>query len=217
MTSTNDLSGLPDLEGLRRLTQALAALDAVLCPEWEYRYYSFDSEWGEDEMMASMRDGEGDHWFALLCPAGAALVGLAHESPDSPSATGCAPDPRLFGSLPAEFHANVLQEPAFNADVATFCIWRLTSDDGWSTGHAAPADGSDDLLEILGGNPETYRQFASEYFEVDVSIDDVRAVYAHAPMTRELASRLNPEIDYDALTTDLAGIGYPLDSQPPDS
>jgi hypothetical protein len=32
-------------------------------------------------MMASMRDGSGDHWFALLCSAGVALHGLAHEAP----------------------------------------------------------------------------------------------------------------------------------------
>ena len=31
-------------------------------------------------MMASMRNGSGDHWFALLMAAGVALHGLAHEA-----------------------------------------------------------------------------------------------------------------------------------------
>jgi hypothetical protein len=75
-----DLSKLPDIPSLRRLTRALAMLDAILSPEWEYRHYSFDAHWAEGETMASMRNGSGDEWFALFCPAGAVLKGLAHES-----------------------------------------------------------------------------------------------------------------------------------------
>ena len=44
--STRDLAGMPDIPALRRLTQSLAVLDAILSPEWENRYYSFDSRWG---------------------------------------------------------------------------------------------------------------------------------------------------------------------------
>jgi hypothetical protein len=41
---------------------------------------SFNSHWADGEMMASMRDGSGDHWFALLCSA-VAFHGLAPEAP----------------------------------------------------------------------------------------------------------------------------------------
>ena len=54
---------LPGIEELRRLTQSLAMLDAIMTAEWEYRFYSFNCRWDTDEMMASMRDGSGDHWF----------------------------------------------------------------------------------------------------------------------------------------------------------
>ncbi len=47
------LAVLPDIEGLRNLTQSLAMLDAIMSPEWEYRYYSFNSKWDDGEMMAS--------------------------------------------------------------------------------------------------------------------------------------------------------------------
>jgi hypothetical protein len=80
MISTRDLSRLPDIPLLRRLTRALSMLDAILSPEWEYRYHSFDSHWAEGETMASMRNGSGDHWFALYSAAGVALHGLAHET-----------------------------------------------------------------------------------------------------------------------------------------
>lgn len=62
--------------------RSLAMLDAILSPEWEYRYYSFNSKWAEGELMGSMRSGCGDYWFALFCSAGVALHGIAHEAPN---------------------------------------------------------------------------------------------------------------------------------------
>jgi hypothetical protein len=53
MISTRDLSKLPDIASFRRLTRALAMLDAILSPEWQYRYYSFNAHWSAGEMMAS--------------------------------------------------------------------------------------------------------------------------------------------------------------------
>ena len=79
--STRDLAGMPDIPAFRRLTQSLAVLDAILSREWEYRYYSFDSRWGPGELMASMRNGQGDHWFALMTDDGVVLHGLHHEAP----------------------------------------------------------------------------------------------------------------------------------------
>ena len=81
MISTRDLTGLPDIRTLRRLTRSLAMLDAVLSPEWEYRYHSFDSHWAPGELMASMRNGQGDDWFSLFTSSGVVLIGLDHEAP----------------------------------------------------------------------------------------------------------------------------------------
>ena len=62
--TTENLDGLPDVARLKRLLQSMAMLDAILMPEWEYRYYSFNALWGEGEMMGSMRDGAGDEFLA---------------------------------------------------------------------------------------------------------------------------------------------------------
>ena len=43
MISTRDLSALPTIETLKKLTQSLAMLDAVIEREWDYRYYSFNA------------------------------------------------------------------------------------------------------------------------------------------------------------------------------
>ena len=211
MISTRDLREFPDIPAFRRLTRALAMLDAILSPEWEYRYYSFDSHWAEGEMMASMRNGSGDRWFALLSSAGVALHGLAHEYP---MFRHDAPRPGIFDSLPSEFHANFLREPAFDTANSTFCIWRRTSDDRWFSGAVQlppgdDPDGSAWLLSMLAGEPRQYVQFAAEYYEREIDIAEVAAVYRHVPLTQALVRRLNPAIDFEALKEDISEIGYP--------
>lgn len=80
MISTRNLSELPDIDTLKRLFQSLAMLDAILSLEWQYRYYSFNAEWDVNEALGSMRNGCGNHLFALFTCAGCFLKGFNHES-----------------------------------------------------------------------------------------------------------------------------------------
>jgi hypothetical protein len=84
MVQKQRLASFPDVESLKRLSQSLAMLDAILSPDWEFRYYSFNSKWNAGEMMASMRNGSGDDYFILFNSSGAIIKGFAHESPMSP-------------------------------------------------------------------------------------------------------------------------------------
>jgi len=209
--STKALHELPSIANLRRLTRSLAMLDAIVSPEWEYRYYSFNAAWAEAEMMASMRNGSGDYWFALFCRAGVALHGLAHEAP---AFRAGAPWPGIFERLPTQFHANFLREPAFTTEHSTFCVWRLHDDDRWACGPVElppgnDPDGSAGLLAILSGRPDQYVELARDYYERDVDVEDVKALYQHQPLSAALVARLNPDVDLDALANDIAEIGYP--------
>lgn len=207
MISTANLQSLPGVDGFRRLTRALATLDAIMSPEWEDRYYSFDSAWGDGETMASMRTGSGDRWAAVLCDAGVALIGLAHEAPTySPG----KPKPWVFANLPEQFHKNARDQPAFDSANTSYCIWCTTDGKQWSSGVVDEQDdGSSEHLSVLDGDPQRYVDFAREYYEVDLDIEDVRAVYNHEPLTNDLIARLNPETSLEVLTEDLAQIGYP--------
>jgi hypothetical protein len=209
--STRDLRELPSIASLRRLTRSLAMLDAILSPEWQYRYYSFNSAWADSEMMASMRNGSGDYWFALFCRAGVALHGLAHEAaafrPGKPLAG-------IFDRLPPQFHENFLREPAFTTEDSTFCVWRLDDQDRWTWGTVdlppgEDPDGSAGLLAILAGRPEQYVEFGSDYYERNIDLDAVTAVYRHQPLDAALIATLNPEAELDELAEDIAEIGYP--------
>ncbi|WP_208458228.1 hypothetical protein [Burkholderia stabilis] len=209
--STRNLNALPDVAGLMRLTQSLAILDAVLSPEWEYRYYSFNQAWADGEMMASMRNGAGDQWFAIFSAAGAALHGVMREAPMFRLGK---PWPAIFSGLPEVFHASLLHEPAFTTHDSTFCIWRLAHEARWSCGpiefpDAGDPDGSARLLGILSARPEQYVEFAADYYERELDPGDVAAVYRHEPLTAALVRRLNPELDVESLADDLAETGYP--------
>nr|WP_145406144.1 hypothetical protein [Paenibacillus xylanexedens] len=48
---------LPDIQECQRMFKAAAMLDAILMPEWQYRYYSYNAHWDVNEQMASLRDG----------------------------------------------------------------------------------------------------------------------------------------------------------------
>jgi hypothetical protein len=217
MISTRDLSQLPDLAGLMKLTKSLAMLDAIMMPEWQYRYYSFNSMWNTGEQMASMTDGSGDEWFCLFSSAGAALKGFDHESEMSPWVND---DHALWkgvlDQVPAVF-TRFLNEPAFSMQDTTFCIWRTNQDSEWRVGKiefpddADDTDGSEGLLSILDGNPETYKEWAEEYYEKPVSLSIVQRIYAHEPLTERLVKALNPKIELDAIRADATQIGYPVD------
>ena len=84
MSAAELAARLPDLDTVREWARALAAVEAVVSPEWESRYFSFDPAWADDEQMASMRNGSGDDWSITFTPAGAYLRAFDHESPLSP-------------------------------------------------------------------------------------------------------------------------------------
>jgi hypothetical protein len=201
---------LPDIETLRKLTQSLAILDAILSPEWESRYYSFNAQWGDKEAMASMRDGEGDHWFIHFTPQGALFKGFAHESAMAKN----TPWPGVLDSVPPVF-AQSLAEPAFMTDDTTFCTWRERGDVEWKQGAVdypdeSDPDGWNSLTELLDGDPIGYQQWAEEYYDLDLDLECIRAIYRFEPLTATLVESLNPEIELGDVVEDAAEIGYPV-------
>ena len=208
--STATPERIPEIETLRRLTKSVAMLDAIICPDWEYRYFSYDSKWGPGEEIASMRDGCGNDWFLLFDHHGAALKGLAHEYP----LDGAAFAERIQQTVPAEF-SSFLKEPAFSMDIASFCIWRRATDSGWTVvtpakGRASPEDdGSADLIDVFDGNPETYRTWAMHYYEREIAAPAVEAIYEHQPLSDQLVASLNEELSLPDVLSDAMQIGYP--------
>jgi hypothetical protein len=215
MISTRNLTGLPTIETLGKLTQSLATLDAILMPEWDNRYYSFNSKWAENEQMASMRNGQGDGWYCGFGLVGVFLKGFDHESEMSPWRTEIPKVwPGVLDAVPDAFKS-FATEPAFSMEDTTFCLWRGIQDAQWNAGKISfPAgddpDGSAWMLAILDGNPNTYKSWAEDYYACPVSLSAVQQIYEHAPLTAELVQELNATIKLAALLADASEIGYPV-------
>ncbi len=210
VSSAKYLKSLPDVESLRRRCQALAALDSILCPEWEYRYFSFNASWAEGESLSSMRNGEGDDWLILFNRHGAIVKGFVLASAMS---EGC-PWPGVVDAVPEDF-SGFVDEPAFAIEKTTFCGWRRHSDYAWSTGSAdLPAgedpDGSGKLLRFLDGDPKTYQAWGEEYYGTRLNPRTIEQVYRHDRLSEFLVRSLNPTAKLRNLHQEIEDIGYPI-------
>jgi hypothetical protein len=198
---------LPAAADLQRLAKALAALDAINSPDWEYRYYSYNAEWSENEQVLEMRDGEGDQMLVLFRPEGCVINGFLHEY-DQPDLK------QVTRGLPAAFDDFMFGEPVASIGT-TFCLW-YTPAHGWQHGIVENEDdGSEELLELFDSQPATYADWANEYYLDDtdrrlIAPDAVAAVYRHEPLTKEKVLAINEETtDWTMLAADLQEIGYP--------
>ena len=212
--STKNLSLMPEISSLKKLLKSLALLDAIMSPEWDLRFYSYKCRWDKNEQMGSMRNGCGDEFFILFTESGCFIKGFDHESAMSSWGTDeQLPWKGLLDGLPSDFTA-AANEPAFSMQNISFCLWWHNAKASWGKGNFEYADcedpdGSEYLLEILDGKPETYQTFAQEYYEVELPVNPIRAIYNHASLTEELVKSLNPKITLSELESDIAEIGYP--------
>jgi hypothetical protein len=107
-----------------------------------------------------------------------------------------------------------LSEPAFIISDTTFCVWRTDQDSVWQRGSIAfPAhpdpDGSQRLLAILDGDPQTYQAHAETNYGHLINLAAVRQVYNHQPLTNALVAALNPDRSFADIAADQEEIGYP--------
>lgn len=209
MISTKNLNFLPDRQKLQTICKAISVLDAILSPEWEYRYYSYNNQWSDDEEFCEMRDGSGDHMLILFRQDGCVINGFAHEyeQPDKGQVT--------FG-LPPIFEEFIFGEPVKTIGT-TFCIW-TTEEKNWQVGQIdRPEDDSEEMLKIFDGNPQTYVDWATAYFEEcyvesGIPLETVEKIYSGETLTKKLVLTIVEELeDWEQLEEDLNEMGYPYD------
>ncbi|WP_141106509.1 hypothetical protein [Hymenobacter gelipurpurascens] len=209
MLSTQNYSALPNRETMQRVCKAVAALDAMLSPEWEYRYHTYNAEWAEGEEVFEMNDGEGDQMLVLFRPEGCVIngFGLGCEEIDKE---------QLTDDLPPHFHEFIFGEPVASIGT-TFCLWTSESGEWQISQNAVAEDASEEMLNVLDGNPQTYQEWAEEYFESEalpakgISPEAIAQVYQGQPLTRELVERISRQVtDWEQLREDLTEIKYPF-------
>jgi len=177
-------------------------LEAIICPEWEYRYYSYQKEWSETEEFCEMRNGQGDQMLMVFSKNGTCINGFAHESEmngwkNIPIEEKKSFVEKLFGSkketkteltqiipkgvvdnLPKVFNDFIFGEPVKSIGT-TFCVWQTELDNNWKIGKVdlpkdEYKDGSNDLLQLLDGKPLTYKNWAEEYYEENFEENELK-------------------------------------------
>jgi hypothetical protein len=218
MISTRDLRLLPDVARFHAAYQSMAMLDAIIMPEWQFRYYSFSQACSPDGHISigEMQNGSGDDLFAIFGTAGCLIRGFAHEYEMSPySEDPPRVYPGIVDDLPPDFaDCRTAIHPDF-WEIITFCVWRRHSDSEWHHGridfpNIADPDGSEFLLSAFDAQPGTYRTWAERYYQPSkFSLETVASVFSHQPLTEEIVRALNPERSLADLTEEIRQIGYP--------
>lgn len=199
---------LPDKKDFQRICKAISVLDAILSKEWEYRYYSYNSKWGEIEEFFEMRNGQGEQLLVLFNQTGCVINGIHSEYEDLDKNI-------LTEGLPKEFHEFIFGEPV--ATLGTnFCIW-TNSFGKWDYNETNCEDGKRDLLTIFDNNPETYISWAEEYFEDHckeggICAKTVKKLYGGEILTETMVLSVVDDFDHwNQLKDDLTEIGYSYD------
>ena len=212
--STQNLDGLPSVDALNRLLQSMATLDAIITLDDGGAYYSYQSRWAKNQQVGQMHNGSGDDFHAYFNRHGCFLKGFAHESVMSPYHFNPRKVwPGILDDVPSTFDS-ALKEPAFSISETTFAIWRLNEDNEWHCGNIeypddAYGDGSNDILSILDGAPESYLEWATDYYEIDISAEAVQHIYSQLPVNNDIVKSLNPDASLGQLHNCLVQIGYP--------
>lgn len=211
MISTANIQDLPAIASVQQICKATAVLDAIICPDWEYRYYSYDKKWSKTEECFQTNNGEGDEMHILFSKDGCVINGFAHELYDFDAKLPAKE--KLTKDLPAVFDSFINGEPVQSIGT-TFCIWSTGSE--WEQGELEHnEDGSDEMLDIMDGNPQTYIDWASEYFvesykESGIPLETVTSIYNGETLTKEMVLSIVHDVeDWKQLKKDLKEIGYP--------
>ncbi|HCE43352.1 MAG TPA: hypothetical protein DET40_07375 [Lentisphaeria bacterium] len=185
------------IPNLKHKLKSLAIADAIVEPEWQYRYFSYNSKWAPNEEMASMRDGCGGSWFVLFLGE---RVGYKCISPGDGLIENYS---KIRETIPIEYKS-FIDEPSFFKDEAT-AVWILDKNQWIKFGKTEVRE-IIDLEAIMKWEPENYKEWADGYFEKEIDLDALIQVFEHK-ITEEVVAALNKEISLDEIKADIEEIG----------
>lgn len=167
------VSYLQPVNDLKDICKKLSLIEAIICEEWQDRYYSYDKSWNKDgkEECFIMRDGCGDEFLIVFRENTAIINGFAHES--QISQFKLENNQKVWKGILNDIPTNVLNtisiEP-FLSIGTTFLLWNngtkwetnsyMIPDDGFG-------DGRDDLLSVFNNPSQAYTKFALDYYELE--------------------------------------------------
>ncbi|WP_373989877.1 hypothetical protein [Duganella sp. BuS-21] len=194
MYEIHKINDLPSISDVLKRAKGLALLDAIIMPDWNFRYFSFNSAWNsaDKESMASMRDGSGSEYFIIFSPEG--VVGKVLDANFDEDVYD------LLEKVPNEFNSFKI-EKAFNLKEATFYFWRAKNDMIWNSIPASSKYYS--YLNFLAGGVEVYHSWAESYYEKSIDLEALKEAFESLEINEGNLLRLNPELTIEDVVSDL--------------
>ena len=195
MEALHNINDLPIIDELKRNMMGMALLDLIIMPQWEHRYFSFNSNWSEDEMMGSIRDGSGGECYIHFTKYGA--IGKVALDP-SVLEIG-----EFLKLVPEEF-SGFVNESAFSITESTFIFWKRYADIYWSV-YPNNLVQYDWFGTLKNGFP-SYLVWAESYYEMSFSRSTMESVFRNLSVTKEYIAELNPEINLSDIEVEIIEI-----------
>jgi len=189
--------------------KSLAVLDAIIMQRWDLRYYSYSRLWHPPNEMASMRSGSGDHYFILFLPTACIVKAFCRGTKNVEAAP---PPESLYREIPSTFGTPFLREPAFLLSEVSFVLWKIDGEPEWNVRPFGALENETHfnlLFEKLTCGPDAFRNWAQSYYEREIPLEAVQAIYEHHQISDQIISELNQNVDKSQLSADLDEIGYP--------
>lgn len=199
LTILKDVSLIPNLDDVYKTCQSLAAIEAILMQEWEYRYFSFNDSWDTNQSMASMRDGSGSHYYMLFDLQLKSCIGKLYVK--SLNAMNLSDVKELVA------FKDFMQEPAFENDIATIYFYKISDNSTWQS---IPSLNDIPFLGFLTNKEKAYIPWAESYYEVEINTLPVIQIFNYQPITTTIINQLNHDCCISTLKDDLNEIGYPF-------
>lgn len=180
---------------MKEKLRAIALCEAIISPDWESRYYSYNAHWGEDEELASMRNGSGGKWFLWIKRDLMAFNCID----DVPSLDNIS---EVLAQFPAD-SSGFIAEPAFTLPESCFLMY-------FQNGNWTKFGTATELVKsaqaVFEWQPVDYVTWAQEYYGRDIDLYAVKDIF-NGKITEEIVRKLNPDIGLQELKTDLQEIG----------
>jgi len=207
---------LPDVEVLKGRLNILAALGIIMSSEDEAWLRVHSKVADPEGLLCAYRvdNGAGDVMFVVFADEGCIIKGFDHESYLSPYARDeYEVWPGVYDEVPQGL-LSLLDDPAFEKDDATFCVWCERDDAVWKQGavEAEDAEDGDDggfefLLGLLFPTAEDYVVWAQDYYEEELPVQAIECVYAGATIDEAAIASINPERDAPAALREIQALG----------
>jgi hypothetical protein len=163
-------------------SQKIALLDLLLSPEWEYRYYSFNNNWAENQKMASMRNGSGLEYFILFENNNCGI-----KLYDSSINKDCKE--YIFKNRNSNniFIKNILNEPAFSIEDSTYLAFWNSKNNSWDE----IGNCNNNLLNVVLNPIDEYIKYANDYYEKKLDKDIIEKIIIQNKIEKNILLNLN--------------------------